>query len=68
MTRLRGTYICLEGGDGGGKTTLARMICQRFAAKGVNALRYYFPSDNAVGSLIRQGLMGNVRLDPKAYL
>ena len=68
MTRPRGTYICLEGGDGGGKTTLARMICQRFATKGVNALRYCFPSDNAVGSLIRQGLMGNVRLDPKAYL
>jgi len=65
---VKGSYICLEGGDGGGKTTLARMICQRLAAKGTNALRYWFPSDNAVGSLIRQGLRGETKISQKAYL
>jgi len=65
---MKGKYICLEGPDGGGKTTLARAICQRLASQGVNALRYWFPSDNAVGSLIRQGLRGETKINQKAYL
>jgi len=65
---MTGKYICLEGGDGGGKTTLARMICQRLAGKGVNSLRYWFPSENTVGALIRKGLRGEVKIAQEAYL
>lgn len=62
----RGKYICLEGGDGTGKSTLADAIVRRLG--GENALGVRFPSDGDVGRLIRSGLMGEHLLDEKAYL
>ena len=60
----RGRYICLEGGDGTGKSTLAGKLVE--ALPGASGIR--FPSDGLVGSFIRQGLMGQKAIDEKAYL
>lgn len=60
----RGKYICLEGGDGTGKSTLAEALFRRI--EGSAKLR--FPSDGHVGKMIREGLMGIRVLNEKSYL
>jgi dTMP kinase len=60
----RGKYICFEGGDGTGKSTLARALYMRTD----DAATIRFPSDGDVGQLIRSGLMGETKLDERAYL
>jgi dTMP kinase len=62
----RGKYICLEGGDGTGKTTLARAIHDRLGDKRAWLTR--FPSDGIIGRMIRQGLTGEVSLESKPFL
>ena len=61
----RGKYICFEGGDGSGKTTLCAALCERLGDK---AVAKCFPSDGVVGSLIRQGLMGSAPIESKPFL
>lgn len=65
---MRGKYICIEGPDGGGKSTLAKSLVQHIAELGGLSTYRWFPSDNPVGSLIRAGLRGEVELSQKAYL
>lgn len=60
----KGKYICLEGGDGTGKSTLAEALHKRL--EGSHYKR--FPSDGYAGKLIRSGLMGESLLSEKAYL
>jgi dTMP kinase len=62
----RGKYICLEGGDGCGKTTLAFAIFKALGDE--QAVIKRFPSDGVVGSLIRQGLEGKVSLENLPFL
>jgi dTMP kinase len=61
---MAGRYICLEGGDGAGKSTLAGKIVEAIP----KSAGIHFPSGGLVGSFIRKGLMGEVEIDPKAYL
>jgi len=61
---MRGKYICLEGNDNSGKSTLANALHKRL--EGSHYKR--FPSDGHVGKLIRSGLMGQRLLSEKAYL
>lgn len=65
---MKGKYICIEGPDGGGKSTLAKNIVQHLEHHGGQAVYRWFPSDNPMGSLIRQGLRGELKLDQRAYL
>jgi len=67
-TVSRGKYICIEGNDGSGKSTLVRCMMQHLTNRGSPAAHRWFPSDNMVGALIRSGLRGDVVLNPRSYL
>jgi dTMP kinase len=62
----RGKYICLEGGDGTGKSTLAAALFKRLTD--LRSEQKRFPSDGNIGRLIRDGLMGQLSLSEKSYL
>lgn len=56
----RGRYICVDGVDGSGKSSLVRNICDyRTAAKKPSPAMISFPSSGPVGSLIREYLYGD---------
>jgi dTMP kinase len=63
----RGRFITLEGGEGAGKTTLARTLAGRLAGLGLPVLRTREPG-GAPGAEILRGLMlqGPVAWDPVA--
>lgn len=62
---MRGKYICLEGGDGTGKSTLAKALIGHLGDKAVAAR---FPSDGQIGKVIREGLMGVRSIENKPFL
>jgi dTMP kinase len=68
----RGQFIVLEGLDGAGTTTQARLLGERLRAAGRTAHVTAEPSGGPVGTLVRQVLTGRVagrpgaRLDPAA--
>lgn len=66
MKKRRGKYICFEGGDGCGKSTLSEAVYEELGQD--EAVRARFPSDGVVGSLIRQGLVGKVSMESKPFL
>lgn len=59
----KGLYICIEGIDGSGKSTLTQVLADHLWAKA-----FQFPSDNLIGGLIRMGLRGETDLDKRTYL
>ncbi|WBV41533.1 dTMP kinase [Pseudoroseomonas cervicalis] len=63
----RGRFITLEGGEGAGKTTLARALSARLAAAGLPVLRTREPG-GAPGAEALRGLLlsGGVAWDPVA--
>lgn len=61
----RGKYICLEGGDGCGKTTVAVALEKRLGEK---SFLVRFPSDGVIGRLIRKGLKGEEPIESKPFL
>lgn len=65
---MRGKYICIEGPDGAGKSTLANAIVTTLNTQGQESTYRNFPSDGPMGRLIRQGLRGELALDQKVYL
>ena len=54
---LRGNFITLEGGDGGGKSTQARMIAQRLRAKGKDVLLTREPGGSPWAERLRDALL-----------
>ena len=61
---MRGKYICVEGADGSGKSTLvAELVTELGLASGQT-----FPSGGRVGALIRSALRGDSELPSKAFL
>jgi dTMP kinase len=54
----RGKLIVLEGIDGSGTTTQARMLCEWLAGRGVAVHLTREPSDGPVGRLVREILHG----------
>jgi dTMP kinase len=51
--RPRGLFIVLEGGEGAGKSTLARSLAERFAERGMDVIRVREPGGTAAGELVR---------------
>src|SRR3990172_10791824 len=65
MTSLTGgRYIALEGGEGAGKSTLARMVRTRLEAAGRVVRLVREPGGTAVGEGIRRLLLDDGRLEP----
>jgi dTMP kinase len=54
-----GVFVCLEGGEGGGKSTQARLLASRLAQLGYHPVLTFEPGDTAVGKEIRR-----IVLDP----
>ena len=62
-----GIYIALEGIDGSGKTTQAEFIKDYYEKKGKKVLMTHEPRrDGALGPLIHDVLLGNVKIPPVA--
>ena len=63
MTRGRGRFIVIEGLDGAGTTTQARMLHDAMSAAGQIGHLTREPTDEPVGRLIRSALMGHLVAD-----
>jgi dTMP kinase len=61
MAKRRGYLIALEGVDGAGKTTQARLLTRWLGKVGVKAVYTYEPTDGPVGRLVRKHLAGRLR-------
>jgi dTMP kinase len=59
--RQQGALLALEGIDGSGKTTQARLLARALAAKGYDVLLTREPSDGPVGRRLRAYLQGASR-------
>lgn len=49
-----GVFVCFEGGEGSGKSTQARLLCERLRAEGYAVLLTFEPGDTAVGKELRR--------------
>jgi len=66
MTERKGRFIVLEGLDGSGKSTQARMIEEYLVSRGFEVMRTGEPqSDRPTGKLLREILGGNEKCDPR---
>lgn len=54
----KGTFIVLEGPDGGGSTTHAKLLCERLRTKGVDFVQTAEPTTGPIGTTIRAELRG----------
>lgn len=63
---MAGRFVVLEGIDGAGTTTQARLLEQALARKGTSVVTTREPSDGPIGTLIRAALTGRVRLPEAA--
>lgn len=58
-----GSYIALEGGDGSGKSTVARALADRLEARGEEVVIVREPGGTPLGEAIRVLLLDSERLD-----
>jgi dTMP kinase len=56
-TKLSGKFIVLDGPDGCGKSTQAKMLIQWLEKQGVNTVRFRDPGDTDIGEKIREILL-----------
>ncbi len=56
VSTTRGRFVVLEGLDGTGKSTHARLLVERLEAAGVKVHRTREPSDGPVGTFIREAI------------
>lgn len=55
----RGVFVCLEGGEGSGKSTQSRLLREALTAEGFGVLLTFEPGDTSVGKQLRR-----IVLDP----
>ena len=65
---MRGLFISIEGPEGAGKTTQTNLLCEWFAAQGLEVLYTREPGDGCVGGQIRKIILdpANCALTAKA--
>lgn len=61
----KGKLIVLEGIDGSGKSTQARLLADRMRKEGIPFYVTMEPTDSPIGSMIRQVLTGRMQADPR---
>ncbi len=59
-------FIALEGIDGSGKSTQAKMLEQQLAASGHKVYTTFEPTNGPIGSMIRSILKGEMKMDERA--
>lgn len=64
-TRQKGIFLALEGIDGSGKSTQARLLSDRLREMGVPFYATMEPTDSPIGSMIRQVMTGRIQADPR---
>ncbi|MDE7312391.1 MAG: dTMP kinase [Eubacterium sp.] len=64
-TGKKGILIALEGIDGSGKSTQARLLSDRMREMGIPFYMTMEPTDSPIGSMIRQVMTGRMQADPK---
>lgn len=62
----RGKLIAFEGIDGSGKSTQIQLLADRLKREGIPCYLTKEPTDAPIGSLIRQIMMGRIKMDNKA--
>jgi dTMP kinase len=50
----RGVFVCLEGGEGSGKSTQSRLLSEALTAAGLTVLLTFEPGDTVVGRELRR--------------
>jgi dTMP kinase len=50
----RGVFVCLEGGEGSGKSTQSRLLRDALSAEGYSVLLTFEPGDTSVGKELRR--------------
>ncbi len=58
-------FIALEGIDGSGKSTQAKLLTERLIERGYSVYNTFEPTDSPIGSLIRNIMKGRVAADHK---
>jgi len=61
-----GKLIAIEGLDGSGKTTQAKLLCSKLSEKGYTTYCTKEPTDEPTGKMIRQVLSGELKMPPVA--
>lgn len=59
-------FVALEGIDGSGKSTQAKLLTQHLTAKGHKVDSTFEPTDGHIGKLLRSILKGTIKADNKA--
>ena len=62
---LKGAFVVLEGGDGSGKTTQARVLCSALRREGYKIHPTAEPSRSIVGRLIRRRILHGKKTRPE---
>lgn len=57
MSKFAGKFIVLDGGDGCGKSTQARMLTEYIQSKGAEVVSFRDPGDTVIGEKIRDILL-----------
>ena len=58
-------FIAVEGLDGSGKSTQAKMLGERLKSLGADVVCDFEPTDRKIGKLIREILSGSEKADPR---
>ncbi len=58
-------FIAVEGLDGSGKSTQAKLLRERLESLGASAVCDFEPTDRRIGRLIREILSGSQKADPR---
>ena len=59
-----GLFVAVEGIDGTGKTTQAKVLASWFERQGYEVVLTSEPSQGPLGRLVREGLSGKRRFNP----